>query len=81
MCTTIPSVGVSGAPLRIAFSRMANGEEDKRVRIPLTETHYLQAKSSIEEYEATRDIDCRHPQGHKLGTAALRPRVRRSFGV
>jgi len=42
-------------------------EEDKAVRIPLnlTETQYLQAKSSIEEYEQKWGIDLAHPDGRK----------------
>ena len=41
--------------------------ENKRVRIPLnlTETQYLQAKSSIEEYEGQHNIDAEHPKGRK----------------
>jgi hypothetical protein len=41
--------------------------EDKRVRIPmnLSETQYLQAKSSIEEYEEQHNIDAQHPKGRK----------------
>ncbi len=42
-------------------------EEDQAVRIPLslTETQYLQAKSSIEEYEQKWGIDLAHPDGRK----------------
>jgi len=41
--------------------------EDRRVRIPLSlsETQYLQAKSSIEEYEERHNIDAAHPKGRK----------------
>ena len=41
--------------------------EDQRVRIPLSlsETQYLQAKSSIEEYEEQHGIDAQHPEGRK----------------
>jgi len=41
--------------------------EDPRVRIPLalTRTQYLQAKSSIEQYESDHNIDAEHPEGRK----------------
>ena len=55
--------GTTDEPVRIT-DRL---EEDKRVRIPLqlSETQYLQAKSSIEEYEEKHNIDAEHPKGRK----------------
>ena len=42
-------------------------QEDRTVRIPLnlSETQYLQAKGSIEEYEEQHNIDAEHPKGRK----------------
>ena len=42
-------------------------EEDGTVRIPmrLSETQYLQAKNSIEQYEEQHNIDAEHPRGRK----------------
>jgi hypothetical protein len=41
--------------------------ENKTVHIPLnlSQTQYLQAKSSIEEYEEKHNIDAEHPRGRK----------------
>ena len=63
-----PLGDANGAPSEYGPRRLTDRPEaDKRVKVPLklSETQYLQAKQSIEEYEKMHNIDAEHPRGRK----------------